>query len=63
MKTIKQILRICGLAILILLACAGVGIVGGFVPGNREPYMHKRITIELVEKKDDESEDESEQKN
>ncbi len=59
MKKIKQILRVCGLSILILLACAGIGFVGEFLPRNRESYMHKQPLIELVEKKD-ESENEME---
>jgi hypothetical protein len=60
MKKLKQVLRICALTILILLACTGVGIVGQFLPKNSEPYMNNEMLIELVEKKEDESEEESE---
>jgi hypothetical protein len=60
MKKFKKFLRILGLSILILLACAGIGIVGQFLPRNRESYMNKQTLIELVERKDDELENESE---
>jgi hypothetical protein len=60
MKKLKQVLRICVLAILVLLACTGVGIVGQFLPKNGEPYMNNEVLIELVEKKKDEDESESE---
>jgi len=60
MKKFKQVVRLVVLTLLILLACTGVGIVGGFPLKNREQYLDKETTIELVEKKEDESEDEEE---
>lgn len=40
--------------LLILLALSGIGIVGAFF--NRERYANKKVTIELVEKKENENE-------
>ena len=48
-----------GLILLIILALAGVGIVGGpFLPRNRQDFTRKETTIELVEEKSEESENE-----
>ena len=62
MTKIKQVLRICGLTILILLACSGIAVMGGLPFAHREQYMDNEIKIELVEKRkdEDESDDESE---
>lgn len=48
MDRIKKILRIAGLVLLIILALSGIGIVP---PPNRERYISKEVTIELVEEK------------
>lgn len=54
MDRIKKILRIAGLVLLIILALSGIGIVP---PPNRERYIGKEITTELVEEKKDGSEE------
>jgi hypothetical protein len=54
MDRIKKILRIAGLVLLIILALSGIGIVP---PPNRERYIGKEITIELVEENKDGSEE------
>ena len=46
------------LALLILLALSGIGVVGAFFNTNRERYANKKITIEMVDKKKKESEPE-----
>jgi uncharacterized protein YceK len=58
MKTFKKILRAIVLALLILLALSGIGVVGALFSSNRERYQNKKVTIELVEKKKRESETE-----
>ena len=50
MITPKKILRISGFVI-IILACAGVGIFGAILPNNRERFMDNEIKIEMVDKK------------
>lgn len=54
MDRIKKILRIAGLVLLIILALSGIGIVP---PPNRERYIGKEVTAELVEKKKEGSEE------
>lgn len=46
MDRIKKIVRVAGLILLIILALSGIGIVP---PPNRERYIGKEITTELVE--------------
>ena len=58
MNKFKKMLRMVCLVILILLACMGAG----FMLPNRGRFMDNEIKIELVEKKDDET-DEMELKN
>ena len=53
MKKLKKALRLIGLAFLIALALTGVGGIPIF--STREKYMDKEIRIELVDKKEDES--------
>lgn len=61
MTKTKRVIRVIILAILIILACAGMGFM---VPLNkREQMMDNEILMELVEKKKDEEESESEKKN
>lgn len=55
MDRIKKIVRVAGLILLIILALSGVGIVP---PPNRERYIGKEITTELVEKNEEGSEEE-----
>lgn len=62
MKKIKYILRLIGLIIFMLLASAGAGLTGHFLPTTRERYQDKKITREQVDKKEDESESEDENK-
>ncbi|MBK8292889.1 MAG: hypothetical protein IPK96_20070 [Flammeovirgaceae bacterium] len=54
MERIKKILRIAGLVLLIILALSGIGIVP---PPNRERYISKEVTTELVEEKKEGSEE------
>jgi len=54
MDRIKKILRIAGLVLLIILALSGIGMVP---PPNRERYIGKEVTAELVEKKKEGSEE------
>jgi hypothetical protein len=54
MERIKKILRIAGLVLLIILALSGIGIVP---PPNRERYIGKEITTELVEETKEGSEE------
>jgi hypothetical protein len=57
MKILKQIIRIIFLTLIILLASTGMI---GILPNYRDRYMNKKITTELVEKKNDESNKEQE---
>ncbi|UII23371.1 hypothetical protein [Fulvivirga ligni] len=59
MQKTKKLLRLLGLAIIIILASAGLGINGAIVPVFRRPEK-ENIKIELVEKRDDESDFEDE---
>jgi hypothetical protein len=54
MERFKKILRIVGLVLLIILALSGIGIAP---PKNREQYLHKEVTTELVEEKKEGSEE------
>ena len=54
MDRIKKILRIAGLVLLIILALSGIGIVPA---PNRERYIGKEVTAELVEKRKEGSEE------
>jgi hypothetical protein len=56
MENFKKILRVFVLTLLILLALSGIGIVGALFSNNRERYRNKEITIEMVDKKEDKSE-------
>ena len=59
MNHFKKVLRTIGLILLIALALSGIGIVGApFLPRNRQDYLGKEITIELVEEKNEDSEKE-----
>lgn len=60
MKNVKNAFRIVGLTLLILLALFGVGFIGNF--NNRERYMDKRITTEQTDKKNQEAEESSPEK-
>lgn len=61
MTKTKRVIRVIILTILIILACAGMGFM---IPLNkREQMMDNEILMELVEKKRDEEESESEKKN
>ncbi len=62
MKTLKKILRLFFLTFIILLAAAGAGMLGAFLPNFREHYMDKEIRIEQVDKKKDEKDDTQEVK-
>jgi hypothetical protein len=59
MNRLKKVLRTVGIVLLIMLALAGVGIVGApFLPRNRQDYIGKEVTIELVDEKNEDSEKE-----
>ena len=61
MTKTKRVIRVIILTILIILAFAGMGFM---IPLNkREQMMDNEILMELVEKKRDEEESESEKKN
>jgi hypothetical protein len=60
MRKLKKVLRLCGLVILILLACSGISILGGLPLTKREQYLDNEIKIEIVEEKEEESEGETE---
>jgi len=60
MKNVKNVLRIVGLTLLIVLALFGVGIIGNF--NNRERYTDKRITTEQTDKRNQEGEESSSEK-
>ena len=62
MKTLKKVLRVLSLAALIILAAAGAGVAGAFLPNQRERYMDKEIRIERVDKNRDENEEVQEEK-
>jgi len=64
MKTLKKVLRVFFLTFLILLAAAGAGMLGAFLPNFREQYMDKEIRIEQVDKKktNDETDEDQELK-
>jgi hypothetical protein len=55
MKTLKNILRAFGLAILILMALSGIGFIGAIF-NTRERYRDREIKIEMVDKKAHEKE-------
>lgn len=59
MNKFKKIVRLVFLVLLILLACIGAGFV---LPNNRGRFMDNEVKIELVEEKDDET-DQMELKN
>jgi hypothetical protein len=61
MKTLKKVVRAFALALLIILAASGAGIVGAFLPNIREKYMDKEIRIERVDKKRNEDREEEAQ--
>jgi len=58
MKFLKTMLRHLGLTVLIILAVCGLGI-GNFLYGGRERYLDKEIRTEQTDKKEEESESES----
>jgi hypothetical protein len=55
MKMFKKMLRIVGLAILILLALSGVGM--GNIFSTRERYMNKEVRTEQTDKKEREQDE------
>jgi len=61
MKTLKKALRVFFLTLIILLAAAGAGMLGAFLPNFREMYMDKEIRIEQVDKKKEDDEADKEQ--
>jgi hypothetical protein len=58
MQFFKKLGRILIISIFIILAAFGIGIFG---VNHRESFMNKETRIEMVEKKDDEDENETEQ--
>ena len=57
MKKLGKILRLIGLVLLIILASMGMGLPFSFL--NRERYQDKKIQIELVDKKEDDGDEEN----
>ena len=49
------------MTLIILLAAAGAGMLGAFLPNFREMYMDKEIRIEQVDKKKEDDEADKEQ--
>ena len=56
MRELKKVLRVLILAFLILLALSGIGIVGSLFSNNRERYLNKKITVEMLDKTESERE-------
>lgn len=56
MKNVKKAFRLFGWILIIMLALSGLGIA----IHNKERYRDKEVTIELVEKKEDEESEEKE---
>jgi hypothetical protein len=56
MKRIKKIIRLIIITILLLLALAGVPIVGSFYERKRDDLFDNEIKIEQVETKEDQTE-------
>jgi len=56
MEILKKIFRAIVLTLLILLALSGIGIVGALFTSNRERYLNKKVTIEMIDKKKNENE-------
>ena len=62
MKKVKKFLRLLGLIFLMLLAAAGVGLTGAApTTQKRERHIDTEAKIELVEKKQDEEQEEDQQ--
>lgn len=62
MTTFIKTVRAFALALLIILAAAGAGMLGAFLPNVREKYMDKEIRIERVDKKrNEDSEDKAQE--
>ncbi|MGE0589946.1 MAG: hypothetical protein AB7O48_15315 [Cyclobacteriaceae bacterium] len=59
MKKFKRVLRYVMLSLLIVFAAAGVGITGTIF-NTRERYRDKEITIEQVDKREEDVEEEEE---
>ena len=62
MKTLKTVSRIILLTFFIAIAAAGGGMLGALNLSTRERYMDKPITIEQVDKKKEENEDEEDER-
>lgn len=61
MKTLKNVLRLLALAVIIICASFGMGLMGNILGTNRERYMDKQIKIEQVDKKEDDDEGDSDE--
>jgi hypothetical protein len=59
MNKLKKVLRLLCLVILIIMASCGIGIVGNFLPNNKERYLDNEIKIEQIDNKDDKYDEES----
>ncbi|MBS1978125.1 MAG: hypothetical protein JST46_12190 [Bacteroidetes bacterium] len=57
MNRLKKILRILYLAVLLILAVSGIAITGAFLPGHRERYQNKMVTMEMVDREKEEDDD------
>jgi hypothetical protein len=55
MEKLKKIFRIMMLTVLILFALSGIGFVGALLT-NRDRYQNKKVLIEMVDKKTNETE-------
>lgn len=56
MKKLQRVLRYVALSLLIVLAATGVGITGAIF-NTRERYRDKEITIEQVDRREEDEED------
>ncbi len=61
MKKVKMVLRLIVMVLLLFLAAFGIGLTGNFLNNNRERYMNNEIRSEIVEKRDDEEDEEMSQ--
>jgi hypothetical protein len=59
MEHFKRMVRITILSIMLALALSGIGI-GGVMAHQKEKYIDREVRIEMVEKKKEDTEDETE---
>lgn len=58
MDRIKKYLRLLGLALLVILACSGLGIAAAIFPNQRDKQLLPEIKTEMVEDRKEEDDGE-----